>query len=753
MRCRILIGMSFYISIGKKAATLRNYRQLCFALCVIFTIGLFGGKNVQALEPVNRICGDSRYSTAVAISQTGWVFSDTVILARGDNYADSLTGVPLAYSYNAPILLTTKDRLIQAARDELIRLKARHVIILGGYGAISESVESTLTNDLGLSTERIAGANRFDTAAQIAKALAKKNGPIDTAILAYGLDFPDALATAAYAAKAKYPILLVRTDSLTSATEAAINELGLRNFIAVGGSSVISDALVNKIGATRVAGPNRYATAVALANFFRPNSTRIFLSTGINFADAVTGGVLAAKADSSILLVQTDRIPQTVKEHIISNYTEITLLGGRAAVSDSNGIIDTPITKVNLNTEAATLEINSTLQLTAGVLPGYAANKTLHWSSSNTNVASVDASGLVTAKAPGTSTITATAAAGNQAATCLVTVQAIEYIENGIYNFKLKDGGKALNLYAESDADADRDGTNVTVWDPTGHTTQQFKVENIGGNKARIYAISSSNGTNRVLNVNRGSGSSVKVGQNIDLWQPNSNISQEWYITKTTDGYYKIELASLPGAVMGCAAPGSNGGNVLLQSFTGSGSQLWTAVKITAPQYEKAHFPMQYMNITQGVNGSYSHQGTNALDLAGKDTGRDYVFAPFTGVVKKIYTQSGNFVWLESVNKVIYADGTIDYMTIMIGHDNDVSDLYIGKVIPKGTIFYQEGTAGYATGNHVHLECGRGRYTGGGWYQNSAGQWMIYNSMLPYKALFIQDSTIIYSGYGYPWKK
>lgn len=169
-------------------------------------------------------------------------------------------------------------------------------------------------------------------------------------------------------------------------------------------------------------------------------------------------------------------------------------------------------------------------------------------------------------------------------------------------------------------------------------------------------------------------------------------------------------------------------------------------------EYERAHFPMQYLRITQGVYGSYSHKGVKAMDLGGKDTRIDDAFAPFTGVVKKIYP-SGNTVWLESVNKVWYADGTLDYMTVMFTHDNDVSDLYVGKVIPKGTIFYQEGTKGNATGNHIHLECGRGKFTGTGWYKNSQGKWTINNSILPYDAFSLQDSTIVLDGKGYPWRK
>ena len=183
-----------------------------------------------------------------------------------------------------------------------------------------------------------------------------------------------------------------------------------------------------------------------------------------------------------------------------------------------------------------------------------------------------------------------------------------------------------------------------------------------------------------------------------------------------------------------------------------SASSQKIAVSYNTGNYEIAYFPMQYLNITQGVNGSYSHKGTKALDLAGKDSEKDAVYAPFTGKIKRIYTDSGNFIWLESCNPVRYADGTVDYMTIMIGHDNDVSDLYVGKIINQGEQFYSEGTAGNATGNHIHLECGKGKFTSGGWYKNSDGEYTIYNSILPYDALVLKSDTIIKNSYGYNWR-
>ena len=70
------------------------------------------------------------------------------------------------------------------------------------------------------------------------------------------------------------------------------------------------------------------------------------------------------------------------------------------------------------------LAINATRQLTATVLPADATNRAVTWSSNNTNAATVDNNGLVTARAAGTATITVTTADGNRTATCIITIVA-----------------------------------------------------------------------------------------------------------------------------------------------------------------------------------------------------------------------------------------------------------------------------------------------------------------------------------------
>lgn len=167
---------------------------------------------------------------------------------------------------------------------------------------------------------------------------------------------------------------------------------------------------------------------------------------------------------------------------------------------------------------------------------------------------------------------------------------------------------------------------------------------------------------------------------------------------------------------------------------------------------EKPIFPSKYMRITQGYNIG-THKDSFAIDNADKDSGISNIYAPFTGIIKKIYQNDANEVWLESTDKVEYPDGTIDYMNIMFAHCNDISNLFVGKIIKQNEAFYKEGTKGNATGNHCHIECGKGRFTGTGWHKNNAGYWSINNGKRPEECLWLDDSINILNSNNYNFKK
>ncbi|TYS75805.1 hypothetical protein FZC80_16515 [Rossellomorea aquimaris] len=277
-----------------------------------------------------RIKGETRYETAVEISKSGWTSADTVVIARGDSFPDALAGAPLAYKHDAPILLTDKDVLTKAVKEEITRLGAKNVIILGGTAAVDNYVEYQLEG-MGLDVERIGGKDRWATAANIA---ARMGGTPEKAVIANGNNFPDALAVASYAARHGYPILLTENDDLPMSTDIALN--GIESTIVVGGTAAVNaDVFGDLPSAERYSGDTRYATAAAIAEDLMP-SYRVYVATGTNFADALAGSVLAAKENASMVLVQPDMLPAETKAAVDTlNASEFNVLGGENAVSES----------------------------------------------------------------------------------------------------------------------------------------------------------------------------------------------------------------------------------------------------------------------------------------------------------------------------------------------------------------------------------------------------------------------------------
>ncbi|HCX79806.1 MAG TPA: hypothetical protein DG577_10375 [Firmicutes bacterium] len=287
---------------------------------------------IVTLEPITRVFGSNRYRTAVAISQKGWISADTVVLARGDEFADALAGVPLAYKLDAPLLLTRHDRLTEVTGAEIERLGATKVIILGGPGAVSEDVANALEAK-GLSVERIAGANRYETAALIASMVCPQGS--DRVIVASGEDFPDALSVAPYAAAEGIPVLLARHNRISLATLEAIDALGVKESLVIGGAAVVGDVVMEQLPApTRIFGNNRYQTNIAVAEYFNLATQHLYVATGAEFADTLAGAVLAAKDHTGILLV-SKIVPEKTVNFITASSAKITtILGGSGVVSD-----------------------------------------------------------------------------------------------------------------------------------------------------------------------------------------------------------------------------------------------------------------------------------------------------------------------------------------------------------------------------------------------------------------------------------
>lgn len=149
-------------------------------------------------------------------------------------------------------------------------------------------------------------------------------------------------------------------------------------------------------------------------------------------------------------------------------------------------------------------------------------------------------------------------------------------------------------------------------------------------------------------------------------------------------------------------------------------------------------YPLKNMNITQTHNGRTSHilhtKGTPKdypIDEAGKDTAREYMYCPCDEMMlKRVYgvgAKGTNTIWLESTSKVIFADGSSDFFTLMVTHpnDDDLRKLRTGQLFSRGDKICREGTDGNATGNHFHFSGGKGKMKGNGWLLSSTGKWVL----------------------------
>ena len=126
-------------------------------------------------------------------------------------------------------------------------------------------------------------------------------------------------------------------------------------------------------------------------------------------------------------------------------------------------------------------------------------------------------------------------------------------------------------------------------------------------------------------------------------------------------------------------------------------------------------FPLEFMYLTQGEGGSYSHAGTYAMDFQGMSspTTRRYncpYYAPVDLTLVAIADSSTHAYVYTSNNKVNFIDGTNDYFTILVAHDP--TSYSIGRVVAQGYELGKTGTYGQSTGDHVHMEVKKGTYEG-----------------------------------------
>lgn len=293
---------------------------------------------VTAAQSSERLAGEDRYETAVAISQHIYpAGADVVFVANGSNFPDALAGGPAAAHLGGPVLLIkSASKVPSVVGEELARLEPTKIMVLGGPTVIGEAAVNTLKAYAPVT--RLGGDDRYATAAKAAGLWDSSS----TVYLASGQSFPDALAGGAAAGHQGAPVLLATAKSLSTETVTRLKSLAPTRVVVLGGTSVLPKSVVDKVKATvpgvsvsRYAGDDRYATANVVASKVWPaGSSEAFYATGTGFADALSGIPAADQQGAPLLLVRTDCAPRATLDAtkslgVVTEY----LLGGPKAIA------------------------------------------------------------------------------------------------------------------------------------------------------------------------------------------------------------------------------------------------------------------------------------------------------------------------------------------------------------------------------------------------------------------------------------
>lgn len=294
-----------------------------------------------AIPTLTRQAGPDRYATAAAVSAATFAPGVPVaFVATGENYPDAMTAAAAAPHRGGPLLLVRRDQIPPVIAAELDRLNPAEIVVLGGASVVSAGVEAALAAYAGAGgVRRLAGADRYGTAAAISADTFPAGVP--AVLVATGQNFPDGLAGAPAAARLGGPLALVRRGAIPEATAAELQRLSPAQIYVLGGPAVVSDAVMAQLDAytagpvTRLSGPDRYGTAVAISAAIWRRADLIYLSTGQNFPDALVGGAAAGFRGAPLLMVPGSILPSIVGQEILRmGPSRIVILGGAGAVSD-----------------------------------------------------------------------------------------------------------------------------------------------------------------------------------------------------------------------------------------------------------------------------------------------------------------------------------------------------------------------------------------------------------------------------------
>ncbi len=289
-----------------------------------------------------RLAGENRFDTARVVSELFAIdgADRDIVIVNGLDFPDALSAGPIATRLGGPLLMVTRDAIPIETIEELNRLDPLSITIVGGTGVVSSAVEAQLATFVGGpgNVTRLAGDDRFATSREVLEAVA--TGFLTEIFIATGLNYPDALAAVPAAGNVGGAVMLVNgaASTLDAASLQLIDQYGVPVTI-VGGTGVVSAGIESQLqglGVTvsRIAGTDRYRTAIQIAVEYFPLADLSYVASGFGFADALAIGPFAGQQGAPLYLSSPNCMPPAVRQDIIDgliNFT--TLIGGTGVLS------------------------------------------------------------------------------------------------------------------------------------------------------------------------------------------------------------------------------------------------------------------------------------------------------------------------------------------------------------------------------------------------------------------------------------
>ncbi|SFE68658.1 cell wall-binding repeat-containing protein [Peptostreptococcus sp. D1] len=293
-----------------------------------------------ARKQIVRYQGSDRIETAVIISKRNFSSANNVIVTNGWKPSDAIAATALAKNLNAPILYVNESNIPSSTKNEIERLGAKNIYVIGGVNSVSDDVKNQLYNSISAvqTTKRISGDDRAGTALEIAKETSKY-GKGKKAFVVTGTSESDCLAISAASGENNYSMFYVVNGNLDYASRSYIQN-NFSGVVVANGNSNVGATVVNQLknaglNVSQINGYDSFDLSMKLSKNtgFYTTLHSVYLTSGNSVPDGVPGSVLAAKSGMPLMLVNGSNNKDDIVNYINNKDVDaVYILGGTNGV-------------------------------------------------------------------------------------------------------------------------------------------------------------------------------------------------------------------------------------------------------------------------------------------------------------------------------------------------------------------------------------------------------------------------------------